>query len=120
MTPTDPPEPSWLRVCRRDELAEARARGCDPDPRSGEERAFVVRREGRVHAYRNLCPHNWRPLEYAKDRFLNGDGSEIVCYAHGAHFLIEDGLCIFGPCEGERLQPLRVREDEEWIWIEAS
>lgn len=106
----------WRRVCRPEELAEGSARGFDPDPDSGDDRAFAVRRGGRVYAYVNSCPHNWRPLEYAKDRFLSGDGGEIVCYAHGAHFDIEDGRCSYGPCLGQSLRALAVEEREGWIW----
>jgi nitrite reductase/ring-hydroxylating ferredoxin subunit len=107
---------SWCRVCRLEELAEGCARGFDTDPVSGDDRAFAVRSGGRVYAYVNSCPHNWRPLEYAKDRFLSGDGVDIVCYAHGAHFDIEDGRCSYGPCLGQSLRALPVEEREGWIW----
>lgn len=115
-TPTEPLPAPWRPVCRADELGEGKARGFATD-RSGDDRAFVVRYEGRLRAYVNLCPHNLRPLEYAKDRFLDADGGKIICYAHGAHFAIDDGVCDFGPCLGERLVALPVRLHEEWIWV---
>ncbi len=102
---------NWRALCRLDDIPDDGARGFLPDDR-GDDRVFVVRRGRRVYAYRNVCPHNGVGLEYAKDRFLNADGSEIVCYAHGAHFAIEDGLCTFGPCFGDRLGslPAQVRD----------
>ncbi|MFT3763030.1 MAG: Rieske (2Fe-2S) protein [Pseudoxanthomonas sp.] len=103
----------WRVLCRLEDMPDGAARGFMPDGR-GEDRLFVVRRGPRVHAYLNSCPHNGVGLEYAKDRFLNADGSEIVCYVHGAHFAIEDGLCTFGPCHGEFLSalPVEVRDGE--------
>ncbi|WDS35030.1 Rieske (2Fe-2S) protein [Pseudoxanthomonas sp.] len=109
----------WQPVCRLDDLADGRARGFATDPR-GDDGAFVVKRDGGLYAYRNLCPHNLRPLEYAKDRFLSADGSDIICYAHGAHFNIVDGVCSYGPCLGERLMTLPVRVHADWIWVALS
>jgi nitrite reductase/ring-hydroxylating ferredoxin subunit len=103
-------------VCPLQALPEGSARGFATDA-SGDDGAFVVHRHGRVHAYLNLCPHNLRPLEYAKDRFLSADRNDIICYAHGAHFAIEDGLCTFGPCLGERLPALPLQVLDGWIWV---
>ena len=99
---------SDLRLCGLDEIPDGAARGFDPDG-TGEDTLFAVRRGDRVHVYRNSCPHNLRPLEYMRHRFLSADGSDIVCYAHGAHFRIDDGMCTYGPCQGEALTALPVR-----------
>lgn len=104
-------------VCRLDDLEKTAARGFDPHPDTGEDRAFVVRYGKRIYAYVNRCPHSGRPLEYAKDRFLSGDGSEIICYTHGAHFDISDGRCIYGPCAGKSLRKLTVEIRDGWIWV---
>lgn len=74
----------------------------------GRDTIFAVRRGG-LHAWRDACPH-WpgTPMAWRKDAYLNGDGSRIVCHAHGAQFDIETGLCSLGPCVGESLEPVRV------------
>jgi nitrite reductase/ring-hydroxylating ferredoxin subunit len=92
-----------------------RARGFLPVNR--DDRVFVVRRGERIHAYVNSCPHNWRPLDYAQDQFLSASGSEIVCYAHGAHFSIDSGECIAGVCMGQFLIPVPARVDNGMILI---
>lgn len=110
------PEAPAHRLCRLDDIAEGAARGFDPDAH-GEDRFFVVRRGDSVHAYLNLCPHNGRPLDYAQDHFLSGDGSEIVCHAHGAHFAIDSGRCTAGACLGRALTrlPVYVRDGQVWL-----
>jgi nitrite reductase/ring-hydroxylating ferredoxin subunit len=71
-------------------------------------RLLVVRRAGEVFAYRNACPHRRLPLDYDDGRFLNADGTRIVCANHGALFRIEDGLCVAGPCIGAALTAIGV------------
>jgi nitrite reductase/ring-hydroxylating ferredoxin subunit len=105
------------RLCRLDEIPDGAARGFDPDG-TGEDTVFAVRRGSQVHVYRNSCPHNARPLEYMRHRFLSGDGTEIVCYAHSAHFRIEDGVCVYGPCLGQALQALPARVEQDVVMVE--
>jgi len=98
-------------LCRLDELPDNSARGFDPWG-DGKDSVFAVRRAGRVHVYRNQCPHiDGAPLPWRKDAYLNGDGSRIVCSAHGAQFDIESGACLIGPCLGQSLQVLPHRID---------
>ncbi len=71
-------------------------------------RLFVVRRDGRLFAYRNSCPHRRIPLDFEDGRFLNAAGTLLVCTNHGALFRIEDGVCVAGPCVGAALTPIDV------------
>ena len=68
-----------------------------------------MRRGGQVFVYVNSCPHIGTPLDWAPDRFLSADGSRIVCATHGAEFSIEDGVCVRGPCLGDRLEPVMIQ-----------
>ncbi|UTW03300.1 Rieske (2Fe-2S) protein [Amphritea atlantica] len=104
-----------VKLCTMDELPERGARGFDPG-QQGRDTVFVVRREGSVYAYRDICPHLGNTtLPWRKDAYLDGKGETIVCAAHGAHFEITTGLCTSGPCLGESLVrvPLWVSEDGE-------
>lgn len=73
---------------------------------------FVVRRGDMVAGYVDACPHMGLPLAKQIDDYLTGDGSLIECDWHGALFRLEDGLCVGGPCAGQRLRPwpVEVRE----------
>lgn len=102
-----------ILLCHPDELAEGQSRGFLID----DLKLLLVRREGRVHAYENRCPHRDIPLEWQPDRFLDDSGSLIQCATHGALFLIESGECVAGPCAGESLRALDCSEDEHGIWL---
>ncbi|MCD9118588.1 MULTISPECIES: Rieske 2Fe-2S domain-containing protein [Pseudomonas] len=108
-----------IALCRLDELVEGQARGFDPLG-SGKDSVFALRHGGEVRVYRNSCPHLEVRLEYRKDRFLSVDGSQIVCYAHGARFLPDSGLCVYGPCLGERLTALKWQAQADWLVLEAD
>jgi nitrite reductase/ring-hydroxylating ferredoxin subunit len=105
-----------ILLCRPDELAEGRSRGFLIDGL----KIVLVRKHGRVHAYENRCPHRGIPLEWVQDQFLDQSGSLIQCATHGALFLIESGECVAGPCAGESLPPLAVKEDAEGIWLKGD
>jgi nitrite reductase/ring-hydroxylating ferredoxin subunit len=67
-----------------------------------------VRQGGRLYVYVNRCPHIGTPLHFMTDRFLSASRERIVCATHGAEFAIEDGLCVRGPCLGDRLEPVMI------------
>jgi nitrite reductase/ring-hydroxylating ferredoxin subunit len=106
-------------LCALEELPDGEARGFLPNARR-EDRLFAVRRGARVLAYLNTCPHNWRPLDWAKDKFLACPGGDIVCFAHGAHFDVSSGVCTSGVCEGERLIPVPVRVVNGEVLVPAA
>lgn len=103
------------RLCDSDELNEGSSRGFGAAGNA----LLLVRREGRVYAYRNRCPHRGIALEWQVDRFLDESGSLIQCATHGALFLIESGECVAGPCAGESLEALPCREQDGGIWVVA-
>jgi nitrite reductase/ring-hydroxylating ferredoxin subunit len=76
-----------------------------------EDAAFLVRHGETVRAYRNVCPHMGRPLNWAPDRFLTRAGDLIMCSAHGAIFDIESGACVGGPCPGRALVSIPAHVD---------
>lgn len=88
-------------ICRVDEIEDPGARGFLPGER--QDQVFVVRRDGGIYVYLNLCPHQAQALELRKDHYLNAAKTEVICYAHGAHFDIASGECIDGVCEGQFL-----------------
>ena len=63
---------------------------------------MVIRLEGSLKAYRNVCPHQGRRLDYAPGKFLCRNGT-LICAAHGAVFAMDSGRCLQGPCAGESL-----------------
>ncbi len=71
--------------------------------------SIVLYREGaQVRAWLNVCPHAGRRLDWAPGQFLKSRDGALVCAAHGASFETGDGVCIAGPCRGERLRAVAV------------
>lgn len=104
-------------LCCDADLSEDQAKGFDPW-QQGRDTVLALRWQGQVRAYRNSCPHWQVPMHYRKDRFMSGDGRHLVCFAHGALFLPENGLCVQGPCFGRSLQLLDVRADDQGrLWV---
>lgn len=101
-----------IRLARLDELEDPGARGFDPAGH-GRDTLLLVRRGDEVFAYLDACPHYGNtPMAWRKDAYLNGDGTRLVCHAHGAQFDIATGVCLAGPCLGQRLTQLETRVTE--------
>lgn len=100
-------------ICPSDTLAEGTSRAFSLDGTA----LFGVRRHGQVYLYRNSCPHRGITLNWTPDGFLDDSASLIQCQHHGALFLIENGECVAGPCEGDGLQALNCQEDANGIWL---
>jgi nitrite reductase/ring-hydroxylating ferredoxin subunit len=97
----------WVRLCAVDDIPDGGARGFGALP-GGFTGVFAVRRGAEVFVYLNSCPHIGVPLDWAPDRFLSTDGSRIVCSMHGAEFTLDTGVCIAGPCLGDRLEAVMI------------
>lgn len=116
MTTETDPAPSLFpaaprALCRLDDLPDGAAKGFPPAP-GGFTGLLAVRQGPSVFVYVNSCPHIGTPLDWTPDRFLSRDGSFIVCATHGAEFGIADGVCLRGPCRGDRLEavPVEIRD----------
>ena len=76
----------------------------------GEPESLILHRDdaGAVRAWRNICPHAGRRLDWAPGQFLRAKDGSLVCAVHGASFELEAGRCIAGPCRGDRLRAVAV------------
>ena len=95
-------------LCRFDELAEGKARGFGPFD-GARTRVFIVRRDGKLYAYLDDCPHYGdTPMAWRTDAYLNAAGNRIVCASHGSEFEIETGRCLHGAALGKELRPAAI------------
>ncbi len=103
-----------LRLCPLDDIPDGEGVGFSLDRADADRHAgghmeiFVVRRGARVFGYANACPHLSSPLDWIENQFMTPDKIHIMCATHGAQFRIDDGRCVAGPCEGDRLVPVCV------------
>ncbi len=91
----------WVRGPLADEVAEGACvrvtgEGCD---------AIVVRRDGRLFAYRNSCPHQGLSLHDGEC-----EGDTLTCPWHGLAFDVTSGECLNEPQVQLEPYPLRVED----------
>lgn len=81
---------------------------------------LVIRYEGKLHAFKNVCRHQPLSLDYGDGDFLTDDGRYLLCRNHGALFEPDTGLCVSGPCTGASLKSFEVSQDGEKIYVTIS
>jgi nitrite reductase/ring-hydroxylating ferredoxin subunit len=107
-------------VCRLHEIEDPGSKGMTVSSPAGLQDIFIVRLGDDAHGYLTSCPHTGAPLDWTPDRFLDLDGRYIQCAMHGALFRIEDGRCIAGPCNGDRLTRVPVRVEAGVVYVNTA
>ena len=106
-----------MRLCALDDVPENGSNGFLVETEKGRFGAMVIRRDEALHVYVNSCPHIGAPLDFKPGKFLNREGTHIICTTHGALFRIDDGYCVSGPCSGASLMALEAVEKEGDVYI---
>ena len=101
--------PANVTLCALADLTDPGARNFVLEIGGKRFHGFVVRRGETVAGYVDACPHMGLPLAKQLDAYLSDDARLIKCDWHGALFRPEDGLCVAGPCAGQRLTPWTLR-----------
>lgn len=78
---------------------------------------FIIRYQGKIYAYINLCPHAYEPIVFGHQSAFNSDKRYIVCREHFAMFNPETGVCVSGPCPIADLVKIEVVEKEDMIYV---
>lgn len=104
-----------MRLCALDEIADPGGKGFRFREGSRLFAGFVIRSGGTARGFVDSCPHAGWPLSALDDRYLTRDHRHILCAGHGALFDLQ-GVCVAGPCHGERLAawPVEVKDGEVW------
>ena len=105
-----------IELCRLTDLCDGEAKGFSVEGETIAQRLIVIRIGGNIRAYINLCPHIGSRLDGEVGHFMKkGKSGLLFCNSHAAYFRIEDGMCIDGPCEGQKLYPAAVILDGDKI-----
>ena len=107
-------------ICRLADLEDCGSRGFTVGGGDWPLRGFVVRSGKEVRAFVNRCPHAGHPLDLRPHRFLTPDRALILCSSHGALFEKDAGLCLAGPCSGERLRAVPLEVIGDFVLIAAD
>ena len=106
-----------LLICTVEEIADPGSRGFSIQLDDQSIEGFVVQKDGQFYAYRNSCPHTGSPLDWVEHQFLDLDQALIQCAVHDARFEIESGLCLAGPCHGNRQQKLPLELQQGKLYL---
>lgn len=104
---------SRVELCEATDVPEGGARGIAV---AGlRQKVVLIRRGTMLRAYLDSCPHyaGGTPMAWKSDAYLNGAGTHLACHSHGALFEIDTGVCVLGPCLGQRLTPVHVEVTAE-------
>ena len=74
--------------------------------------AFVVRYQGKAHAFLNRCAYKTVELDWNEGEFFSAGGDSLICATHGAQYHPASGACVSGPCNGNGLVVLEIEESE--------
>ncbi len=99
-------KPKKYSVCRLEKLIEKRCYGCEITHEGKLNSYFLVYHNNKIYSYLNRCPHTGVNLDWIPHQFLDSNNELIQCATHGALFNIEEGLCLRGPCVGDKLQSI--------------
>jgi len=112
---------STIKLCALEDLDDPGSTGVALDVSQEPISVMVIRNGGDIHVYINSCPHVGVPLDLNQGRFFDRSGEHIQCSYHGALFRIDDGMCVFGPCEGAALTriPFELVNDDVVIRTDA-
>jgi nitrite reductase/ring-hydroxylating ferredoxin subunit len=80
-------------------------------------RLFIYNDQGKYIAYRNACPHYDVPLNHIPGKIFTSDNQFFLCMTHYARFDKGSGLCIDGPCVGDSLEKIPLRQDADSLLI---
>ena len=82
--------------------------------------AFVIKKDGKVHAYLNLCRHWSVGLDFDDNDFFSEGTEWLVCKNHGALYHPVTGRCESGPCGGASLYRVPLIEREGALYAEVG
>ena len=114
-----PPNDEIYAVCTKKEIGDRRGKSFPLMRRwdDGKLRPwdiFIARFGKQYFAYENACPHSGQRLDWEKNNFYEPNYMKVLmCGKHGAQFDVETGVCISGPCEGERLTSILCFVDDD-------
>ena len=77
---------------------------------------ILHKKDHKLMAYKNFCPHQGRRLDYINGKFLIDENGHIICPAHGAEFLPLTGECVNGPCKGQSLESIELSVESESVY----
>ena len=81
---------------------------------------LVCYAKNKFAGYLNSCPHTGVNLNWQPDQCFDYTEQYLACSVHGALFQPDDGKCIYGPCNGQSLTPVKLIIEENAVYIDLN
>lgn len=104
-------------LCDSEKLKNGQFQRIDVTFRGQDCSVIVLRHEGVVRAYRNLCVHMPRALDCENKTVYGADSEYLRCSMHGIVYSPSTGESLSDICRGKKLTAIRVVEQENRIYI---
>ena len=105
-------------VCPTDDLGEGVCRKVDALFKGEVDSIWVLRYQGELKAYRNLCVHMPRTLDCEAENVFDQSQGYLRCSMHGIVYSPDTGESLSEICRGKKLTAVRVLELEQRIYID--
>ena len=105
------------RLCQFSSLQNGIPQGVELTVEDSRIGTIVLRAGDEFRVFLNSCPHTGVRLEWRENDFLDVDEKYLQCAMHGALFNRDDGVCVAGPCSGDRLVALEATMHDDWIYL---
>jgi len=118
-----PPTQELYAICDRRDIRDRMGKSFPlsrvwTDGKSRPWEVFICRFGKQYYAYENACPHTGQRLDWQKNNFFEPNYLKVLeCGKHGAQFDVATGVCLNGPCEGERLKQIPCIVDEDDVCL---
>lgn len=107
----------WLYVCRSGDLREGEHITLDIVYNGELHSSIIFRFNKKTYAYINRCVHMPRKLNCELDDIFDDSGKYLRCSMHGIVYDPETGISQSSMCQGEKLKPLKVVEENGYIYF---
>ena len=112
------PRSKWLFVCRTEELGEREYKTFDLIYSGEHQASIIIRFNEKYYAYLNRCVHMPRKLNCESDVIFDATGNYLRCSMHGIVYDPITGVSQSTMCNGEKLQSLKLIEEDGNIYID--
>lgn len=104
-------------ICRTDEIEDSEATGfvlirAEASGDAAPYPILITRKGNNFYGFENACPHEGERLDVNPGHFMDEEGNFLECGRHHSQFDIDTGHCFIGPCQGQRLTPIKLVVDE--------
>ena len=104
----------YYKLARQSELPDGEILQVPMEDQGVDVEVGLVRSEGKLYAFRDICPHQAFPLSVGHLR-----GRVLECVGHGWQFDLRTGRAVYPPVR-KSMTFYDVREDGDDIWVRVD